>query len=147
MKFTILDTTLLVAFLPAAQADFNIFMTSNRIGTRRFGSRSDVKGKKHGVRCKGEYGFMGPTRDIQELEMNFRSTSPVYHWTIYKDRNYGMYGLDGRKYEDCSVTTGNDYHCERWIDDGRGTGNYVIHGYRKFHCKSLFTAGEILSNL
>jgi hypothetical protein len=53
----------------------------------------------------------------------------------------------GEKYGDCSVTTGNDYHCERYVDNGAGTGMEVIHGYRKFHCKTSLMAGKILGNL
>lgn len=106
MKFSILTTTLLAAFLPAAQADFDIFLTHRTIGSDRdfggkwaiwdrarpntctsvFGSplwapRSDVSGDKTGVRCKGACRYLGPTRDIEELEINFRSHAPVYHWS------------------------------------------------------------------
>ncbi|RGP71019.1 hypothetical protein FSPOR_3707 [Fusarium sporotrichioides] len=171
MKSTTLATTLIAAVLPLAQADFDIFLTHRTIGSdHEYGGkwaiwdrgrpntcssvfdsplwapRNDVSGDKTGVRCKGACGYMGPTRDIEQLEMNFRSHAPVYHWTIYKDRNYGMYGLDGKKYGDCFVTTGNDYNCERYVSHGGGTGMEVIHGYRKFHCKTSFTAGRILAD-
>ncbi|KAF5660539.1 hypothetical protein FHETE_8879 [Fusarium heterosporum] len=169
MKFTILATALLAAFLPPAQADFDVFMIerkgSGNPGEKRwqiwdrtqpntctsvfdrysFRDSNDVSGRKTGVRCKGACGYLGPTRDIEQLEMNFRPIAPVFHFTIYKDRNYGMYGLDGKKYGDCFVTTGNDYECKRTIPPANFPTFEQIHGYRKFHCKSEITAGKIMN--
>ncbi|RBR23842.1 uncharacterized protein FIESC28_03311 [Fusarium coffeatum] len=165
MKFTVLATALLATFLPAAQADFDIFKVDHKKGgfvleswqiwdrnqpntcssvfdREFFPDTYDASGSKTGVRCRGACGFLGPTRDITQLEMNFRHKAPVYHWTIYKDRNYGMYGLDGKKYGDCYVITGNDYDCKRKIN--LGLQSESVHGYRKFHCKTSFTAGKIL---
>ncbi|KAH7196945.1 uncharacterized protein B0J16DRAFT_377404 [Fusarium flagelliforme] len=149
MKFTVLATAVLATFLPAAQADFDIFKVDHKKGgfvsvfdREFFPDTYDASGSKTGVRCRGACGFLGPTRDITQLEMNFRHKAPVYHWTIYKDRNYRMYGLDGKKYGDCYVTTGNDYDCKRKYDIG--LQSETVHGYRKFHCKTSFTAGKIL---
>ncbi|KAF4993565.1 hypothetical protein FGRMN_6425 [Fusarium graminum] len=155
MKFTVLATALLATLLPPAQADFDIFMIerkgSGNPGEKRwqiwdrarpntctsvfdrysFRDSQDVSGRKMGVRCKGACGYLGPTRDIEQLEMNFRPIDPVFHFTIYKDRNYGMYGR-------------NDYECKRTIPPANFPTFEQIHGYRKFHCKSEITAANIM---
>ncbi|KAG8667795.1 hypothetical protein FPOAC2_12994 [Fusarium poae] len=101
----------------------------------RWAEKSDVSGRKVGVRCKGSgCGYMGPVSNIEQLEMHF-TNNPLYHWTIYKDRNWGMYGRDGVKYGDCQITTGNDFTV---INE-----NDKVVGHRKFRCRSRFTAHQI----
>ncbi|XEV07231.1 hypothetical protein FSHL1_012518 [Fusarium sambucinum] len=166
MKFSVLATAFLASFVPPAQADFDVFMIERKylggapdkqwqvwdlndrvtctgvFERKAFDTLADVS-KFTGVRCKGACNIVGPTRDIEQLEMNFRKKDPAYHWTIYKDRDYGMYSLNGTKLGDCSITTSNnDYHCEHQILIG--LFKETVHGYNKFYCKSQFTAKEIL---
>ncbi|KAF1966180.1 hypothetical protein BU23DRAFT_332405 [Bimuria novae-zelandiae CBS 107.79] len=67
--------------------------------------------------------------------MNFHGTDPVYHWTLYKDRNWEMTGLDGNVYGNCILFPGDDYSCGQGIS-GRS-------GVRKFRCLTQFTAQQI----
>jgi hypothetical protein len=104
MNFTILTAALLAILLPFAKADFDVFMvdfenqggyhyklwqiwdrnqpnTCTSVFDRiNFVNRVDASGSNFGFRCKGACGYLGPTRDIQELEMNFRQR-PLYHWS------------------------------------------------------------------
>ncbi|KPA38390.1 hypothetical protein FLAG1_08781 [Fusarium langsethiae] len=80
----------------------------------RWPEKSDVSGRKLGVRYKG---------------------SGCGYNAIYKDRNWGMYGRDGVKYGDCEITTGNDFTI---IEQ-----NEKVVGHHKFKCRSRFTAAQI----
>ncbi|KAI1840405.1 hypothetical protein JX265_007206 [Neoarthrinium moseri] len=97
----------------------------------------DVSGTKAGVRCEGD-GCLGGADPvaITTLEMNFHGEDPIYHWTIYKDRNYDMIGLDGKVYGNCILFPGDDYEC---IDPVIG----AYSGGRKFRCLTEFTAAQI----
>lgn len=109
MKFTVLATALLATFLPAAQADFDIFKVDHKKGgfvleswqiwdrnrpntcssvfdREFFPDTYDASGSKTGVRCRGACGFLGPTRDITQLEMNFNHKAPVYHWSKFYNK-------------------------------------------------------------
>ncbi|WZH50112.1 uncharacterized protein QYS62_011349 [Fusarium acuminatum] len=105
MNFTILTAALLAILLPFAKADFDVFMvdfenqggyhykrwqiwdrnqpnTCTSVFDRiNFVNRVDASGSNFGFRCKGACGYLGPTRDIQELEMNFQQR-PLYHWKV-----------------------------------------------------------------
>ncbi|KAL2024989.1 hypothetical protein VTK56DRAFT_3688 [Thermocarpiscus australiensis] len=91
----------------------------------------DVSGDKTGVRCEGTgcQMYQDPV-SIDVVEMHF-SNNPLYHWTIYKDRNYDMIGLDGNVYGNCILFPGHTYDC----DSERGD--------RKFRCLTQFTADQI----
>ncbi|KAL3595543.1 hypothetical protein FPOAC2_09886 [Fusarium poae] len=165
MKFSILTTAFLAASVPPAQAEFDVYMVErkNAAGSedkewqiwdrderktcmgvherKTFETYSDVS-HYTGVRCKGACDFSDSARYIDQLEMHLDKKNPAYHLTIYKDRKYGMYGLNGTKYGDCSVVTGEAYHCERQIYLGLVKETVNLHP--KFHCKSQFTAKEIL---
>ncbi|KAK4174568.1 hypothetical protein QBC36DRAFT_191968 [Triangularia setosa] len=98
--------------------------------------QEDVSGSKVGVRCEGKGCNGGAASDIDIVEMHF-TNSPLYHWTIYKNRGhpYKMYGLDGRVYGECILFPGDDYHCTKAIE----TRSAV----RKFRCLTSFTVAQI----
>ncbi|GKT64267.1 hypothetical protein ColTof4_06667 [Colletotrichum tofieldiae] len=98
-----------------------------------YGHYGDVSGRQTGVRCVGDCAMEGRADGIQVLEMHF-SNNPLYHWTIYKDRGYRMYGLDGKVYGECIIFPGNDYRC-----DALG----ITTGRRKIRCLTNFTARQI----
>ncbi|KAF5004045.1 hypothetical protein FDECE_9458 [Fusarium decemcellulare] len=103
--------------------------------------RADVSGTKTGVRCEADdlrdcVSQSSRADAIKVLEMNFHGEDPVYHWTIYQDRNYEMIGLDGKVYGQCILFPGNSYECR----DGPFGGFF---GTRKFRCLTEFTAAQI----
>ncbi|KAL3426865.1 hypothetical protein PVAG01_00374 [Phlyctema vagabunda] len=101
--------------------------------TRLFTQLDDVSGNKLGVRCKGGqgcYNGYAPADDIEQLEMNF-GTNPVYHWTLYKNADRYMVGLDGKTYGHCIIFPDGDFDCP------------LRHGYRKFRCLTSFTANQL----
>ncbi|KAJ4300775.1 hypothetical protein N0V90_002863 [Kalmusia sp. IMI 367209] len=93
---------------------------------------SDDVSEDVGVRCGPPQGCAqrDPTL-IEQLELNF-ATEPVYHFTIYKDREYGLIGLDGRVYGICEPLDDDDFQCSEGI---RAVG-----GVKKFRCYSDFSA-------
>ncbi|KAK0666416.1 hypothetical protein QBC41DRAFT_230614 [Cercophora samala] len=99
----------------------------------------DVSGDKVGVRCDSSSDPYNcavqsyPADGIDVLEMNF---SGAYHWTIYKDRNYDLIGLDGNVYGNCFPFPGFEYDCSDFL-----TGGFT--GTRKFRCLTEFTAAQI----
>ncbi|KAI9170572.1 hypothetical protein HJFPF1_00040 [Paramyrothecium foliicola] len=102
-----------------------------------FENKGDVSGKKLGVRCKGSGCHQEkPPQDIEELEMHF-SNNPLYHWTIYKNRGRGMFGLNDKRYGVCPVKTGGSYNCQI-------VGVLQqLKGRRKFRCESNLSAPQI----
>ncbi|KAI9155107.1 hypothetical protein HJFPF1_07675 [Paramyrothecium foliicola] len=96
-----------------------------------FAISNDVSGSKKGIRCVGACNRSARPGDITVLEMHFKN-NPLYHWTIYKDRNYEMYGLDGKVYGRCIPFPDYNFHC-----------NYD-RGNRKFRCLTQFTAKDLL---
>ncbi|TLD19042.1 hypothetical protein PspLS_09850 [Pyricularia sp. CBS 133598] len=106
-------------------------------GTTAWNNLSDVSGDKRGIRCEEDgCSFGSDPSDIDVLEMNFRG-DPIYHWTIYKDRNYVMTGLDGSTFRgSCTPDDSDDFSCLNVLS---GTDA----GYRKFHCETDLTASDI----
>ncbi|KAF5559810.1 hypothetical protein FPHYL_6910 [Fusarium phyllophilum] len=101
---------------------------------RNYFGRDDVSGQI-GVRCDGAGCFGGNSpADVDVLEMHF-GDNPKYHWTIYKDRNYDMYGLDENVYGNCVPFPGNEYSCNQ--------GQAIFDGVRKFRCITEFTVDQI----
>ncbi|KAK1988140.1 hypothetical protein LZ30DRAFT_777005 [Colletotrichum cereale] len=99
---------------------------------------SDVSGSKMGVRCKGSgCAPQTPANNIDELEMHF-SNSPLYHWTIYKNRGRSMMGLDGNAYGNCIVFPNGDYNCP--------LAGLKVEGRRKFRCLTKYTANDLRAN-
>ncbi|KAL2066782.1 hypothetical protein VTL71DRAFT_2854 [Oculimacula yallundae] len=96
--------------------------------------RDDVSSSYNGVRCEDGCDESDPG-EITILEMKFHEKNPSLHWTIYKDRGYGMYGLDGKVYGYCSPFPGDDYLCAGVVGS-RG-------GVRKFRCLTEWTAKQI----
>ncbi|KAJ4301746.1 hypothetical protein N0V90_003839 [Kalmusia sp. IMI 367209] len=100
----------------------------------------DVSGDKQGVRVKGDIDPNDPGK-IEELEMNFHDSDPIYHWTIYKDRNYDLTGLDGNTYGNCIPFPGDDFQCNFPLPLGVATKS----GVRMFRCLTDVTAEQIQS--
>ncbi|RYP11347.1 hypothetical protein DL765_007810 [Monosporascus sp. GIB2] len=101
----------------------------------------DVSGDNVGVRCDADdlrdcVSQSAPAEAIRILEMNFNNDDPIYHWTIYQDRNYDMIGLDGNVYGNCILFPGNSYDCVNPLIGG-------FSGTRKFRCLTEFTAAQI----
>ncbi|KAF2635907.1 hypothetical protein P280DRAFT_484274 [Massarina eburnea CBS 473.64] len=98
-------------------------------------SRNDVSGTKFGVRCEGNgcEGNHNPG-DVKVMEMHF-SNHPLYHWTIYSNSAYSLFGTDGKKYGDCIVFSGYSFRC--------ATEGMETSGYRKFRCLTSFTPDQI----
>ncbi|KAK0702893.1 hypothetical protein B0T21DRAFT_416769 [Apiosordaria backusii] len=98
--------------------------------------QDDVSGSKTGVRCSGSGCYGGAASDIDVVEMHF-TNSPLYHWTIYKNRGhpYKMYGLDGNTYGECILFPGDDFHCSKGVETRSGV--------RKFRCLTQFTVAQI----
>ncbi|GKT86033.1 hypothetical protein Ct61P_03883 [Colletotrichum tofieldiae] len=155
-------TLLAAALLPQAKANFDVYRVeaiSPRGGvsvywqafeaegscakTGTFSqiwiSRDDVSGSKKGVRCKGSgCAAQAPIRDIEQLEMHF-SNNPLYHWTIYNNRDNGqflMYGLNGRTYGNCIPFPNGDYNCVDFL-------GVRWQGRRKFRCLTQYTANDL----
>ncbi|KAI0178758.1 hypothetical protein GGR52DRAFT_533317 [Hypoxylon sp. FL1284] len=87
----------------------------------------DVSGGKYGVRCKGTgdgCDASGDPAGIQELEMNFNSGD--FHWTIYAERDWGLFDMDDNQIGTCMPFPGDDFFC--------GTGVGRAEGYRKVRC-------------
>lgn len=51
------------------------------VDTGVFWDRDDVSGDKTGVRLQGGGKGAEPIDEIEQLEMNFHGTDPVYHWS------------------------------------------------------------------
>ncbi|GJC91479.1 hypothetical protein CH63R_01455 [Colletotrichum higginsianum IMI 349063] len=153
MKFTAIIAPLL-ALVPVCTANFDIYMNNawtvqgGSTGWTIFeadppcgqvnnaiiyGNYGDVSGSYIGVRCVGDCFPSNRPDGIQILEMHFNN-NPLYHWTIYKDRGYKMYGLDGKVYGECILFPGHNYRCDAFG---------ITEGYRKFRCLTQFTARQI----
>ncbi|KFY97931.1 hypothetical protein V500_01849 [Pseudogymnoascus sp. VKM F-4518 (FW-2643)] len=101
--------------------------------TRAWSWRSDVSDDKLGMRCQGSgCAFNAPIENIDVLEMNFNN-NPVLHWTIYKNRNYDLIGLDGKTYGNCFAYPYGDFDCPG------------EQGHRKFRCLTSSTASQLNS--
>ncbi|KAF2827505.1 hypothetical protein CC86DRAFT_381509 [Ophiobolus disseminans] len=100
-------------------------------------AKNDVSGGKLGVRCNGDgCSESNDPSGIDEMEMHF-SNNPPWHWTIRKSQNFEMIDTNGGNgWGKCALLPGFTYKC-------RG-GNGVDEGYRKFHCKTRITAGQIM---
>ncbi|KAM0244020.1 hypothetical protein ACHAP5_006684 [Fusarium lateritium] len=154
MKFA---TATLLSFAAFAKANFDLYL-SQETGTtpeggnheiwniypsdptcsdvetsRNWFSRDDVSSRT-GIRCSGQCFGGSAATDINVLEMHF-TDDPLYHFTIYKDRNYDMYGLDGQTYGNCFPFPGNEYSCHK--------GNVLYDGVRKFRCITDLTVDQI----
>ncbi|KAF5011161.1 hypothetical protein FDECE_2725 [Fusarium decemcellulare] len=169
MKLTLSLITLSALLVSRVAADFDVYMEYNsgvfwnyspwavwqepptNCATRIFPApnwlwKSDVSGKKLGVRCKGKgCGLNEDAHGIRELEMHF-SNNPLYHWTIYLSEGASegnMQGLDEKTYGVCHVDqdTAKDYACYQ----NSGGQNIWRTGFRKFHCVTKFTADDILA--
>jgi hypothetical protein len=69
--------------------------------------------------------------------MNFHSDPTKFHWTIYKDRNFDMIGLDGNVYGNCIVFPGDDFSCSE--------GTWSNGGKRMFRCLTPLTVQDIIA--
>ncbi|KAF1974803.1 hypothetical protein BU23DRAFT_553048 [Bimuria novae-zelandiae CBS 107.79] len=70
--------------------------------------------------------------------MNFNNyDAQKFHFTIYKDRNFDMIGLDGNVYGTCIVFPGDDFSCS--------AGNYSNGGKRMFRCLTAFTVQDFIA--
>jgi len=162
MKLQTFCAVALTTFTHLASANFDIYMADERTtipqtwpmwhifdtdptcadleNNPNYLGSDDVSGDKVGVRCDSSsdpyncavQGY--PADGIDVLEMNFAGST--YHWTIYKDRNYDMYGLDGNVYGNCFPFPGFSYDCDNFA-----TGGFT--GTRKFRCITEFTAAQI----
>ncbi|KAF2445046.1 hypothetical protein P171DRAFT_485118 [Karstenula rhodostoma CBS 690.94] len=100
---------------------------------------SDDVSEDGGVRCEPveQCYYYGNPSEISTLEMNFNSNDPAkYHFTIYKDRNFDMVGLDGNVYGNCIVFPGDDFQCSE--------GTYSNGGKRMFRCLTDITVQNII---
>ncbi|KAL5390593.1 hypothetical protein DPSP01_001668 [Paraphaeosphaeria sporulosa] len=98
----------------------------------------DVSGDKQGVVFEGDKDPQDPGKATR-VEMNFHDTDPVYHFTIYKDRNYDMIGLDGNTYGNCIPFPGDDFQCNYPLPLGVQT----LSGARYFRCLTDITAQQL----
>ncbi|KAF1974935.1 hypothetical protein BU23DRAFT_597921 [Bimuria novae-zelandiae CBS 107.79] len=158
MKSTLAALSLFAPlFAPFAAANFDLYLvTENNAGdTQNFGmwsifeaepdcnnawnaytvqSGEDVSGGA-GVVCEGvkECYYDSDPSAVSRLEMNFNNDDPTkYHFTIYKDRNLDMIGLDGNVYGNCIVFPGDDFDCR--------TDLAFRYGKRMFRCLTAITA-------
>ncbi|KAK4215931.1 family 71 glycoside hydrolase [Rhypophila decipiens] len=98
----------------------------------------DVSKDWIGVRCEAPYGKCSGGSDprlIEILEMHF-SNEPLYHWTIYRDQDYQMWGLDGKNYGYCEPFTDfkpPSFGCTRVVGLG---STETWSGNVKFRCYS-----------
>ncbi|KAJ4352466.1 uncharacterized protein N0V89_007814 [Didymosphaeria variabile] len=99
----------------------------------------DVSGDKFGVVYEPRPADPSDPGAATRVEMNFHDTDPVYHFTIYKDRNYDMIGLDGNTYGNCVPFPGDDYQCNYPLP----LGDRVLSGARFFRCTTDLTAQQI----
>ncbi|KAK4210282.1 hypothetical protein QBC37DRAFT_322456 [Rhypophila decipiens] len=153
MHFTLAAIALAASsLLPGAHANFDIYRVKDirpyaQGGTRiiwqtfpaqpscdealnggYYNDAQDVSGNKIGVRCWGSgCAQQAPIDGITGLEMHF-SNSPLWHWTIYKDRGYSMVGLDGKTYGNCIPFPNGDFNCPF------SGGSSTLEGRRKFRC-------------
>ncbi|KAJ3544732.1 hypothetical protein NM208_g2903 [Fusarium decemcellulare] len=138
MKFSMTSILALAALVNVSTANFDVYMVDEMTTIPQ---QADVSGTKIGVRCEADdlrdcVSQSARADAIKVLEMNFHGEDPVYHWTIYQDRNYEMIGLDGKVYGQCILFPGNSYECR----DGPFGGFF---GTRKFRCLTEFTAAQI----
>ncbi|KAH6638669.1 hypothetical protein BKA67DRAFT_615057 [Truncatella angustata] len=150
--FANFDVYAAIEELPSAgiyRYGYQVFATDpscNEVFDRWFWNwQSDVSGTKTGMRCSASpSSACFPDIDgrverdpanINQLEMNFHGTNPIYHWTLYKDRGYTMVGLDGNTYGNCILFPKHTYDCEE-----SGTYRYAE---RKFRCLTQFTADQL----
>ncbi|EAT82345.1 hypothetical protein HBI56_090480 [Parastagonospora nodorum] len=68
--------------------------------------------------------------------MALKNENPIYHWTIYKNKKFDMYCLDGSISVNCIVFHGDEFQCSRVIA--------AVGGVRKFRCLTAVTAQEII---
>ncbi|KAJ4350235.1 uncharacterized protein N0V89_008856 [Didymosphaeria variabile] len=82
--------------------------------------------------------YYGNPSEINRIEMNFNNDDPAkFHWTIYKDRNFDMIGLDGNVYGTCIVFPGDDFQCSE--------GTWSNGGKRMFRCLTPLTTQDIIA--
>jgi hypothetical protein len=92
-----------------------------------------------GVRCQpvDQCYYYGNPSGVDTIEMNFHSDPTKFHWTIYKDRNFDMIGLDGNVYGNCIVFPGDDFSCSE--------GTWSNGGKRMFRCLTPLTVQDIIA--
>ncbi|KAI8951219.1 hypothetical protein F4801DRAFT_546080 [Xylaria longipes] len=159
MKFISTTAIALAAMLQVANANFDVYnqgiggngISGNTWGWQVYTSdpscddvhawiwrdSSDVSGGKYGVRCKGDgcaaENDADPS-DINEIEFNFNSDD--FHFTAYKNRDWGLYDLDDNKIGTCMPFPDNNFYC------GKGLGQ--ANGIRKLRClTNSITAEDI----
>ncbi|KAI1847967.1 hypothetical protein JX265_001972 [Neoarthrinium moseri] len=136
-NFDLYETMQTVAFGGEALTGYKVFEAEPDCDQVRAGGfyqdETDVSGDNTGVRCEGDCAAADPA-GITILEMHFNN-NPLHHWTIYKDRNYDMIGLDGNTYGNCILFPGDDFFCSTAVE--------TFSGRRRFRCLTQFTAPEI----
>ncbi|KAE8142524.1 hypothetical protein BDV38DRAFT_278050 [Aspergillus pseudotamarii] len=86
-------------------------------------SLSDVSGGRQGVRCKG-------CPDFEELEFNLE----VGHYTIYKNRDYGLFTTDDKKVGQCNMDKSDHFQCGNPFSQA---GDSIV------HCTADFNADPV----
>ncbi|KAK7184819.1 hypothetical protein DPSP01_002208 [Paraphaeosphaeria sporulosa] len=121
---------------------------SQVLDARLVNDKKDVSGRNVGVRCRGDGCISDHSTDnIDLIEMHWSNT-PLYHWTLYKDRldddkHQIMWGVDGEKYGACEKI-GTPTHWTQCYDRPPFMGNtktFFVHP--KFKCWDAYDWTQI----
>ncbi|KAF1975516.1 hypothetical protein BU23DRAFT_442271, partial [Bimuria novae-zelandiae CBS 107.79] len=111
--------------------------------TPYWANSADVSKEKIGVHCAdGKVCYANDAENVKILEMNFHAKEPnVFHWSmstvsIYKDRGWKMYSLQGNISGSCYPDKGDTFTCA----NVGGVAIRKVDGVRMFRCKTSFTA-------
>ncbi|KAI2616284.1 hypothetical protein GGR54DRAFT_610259 [Hypoxylon sp. NC1633] len=147
MRFVSATTVALAALLQVTRANFDVYaegiggtgIAGNAWGYQVYDSEpdcdnivdwiwrssGDVSGGKYGVRCKASNDgcvASGDPTGIEEMELNFNTDD--HHWTIYANRNWGLFDLSDKQVGTCQPFPGDDFFCGAGL--GRAEGQRLV---------------------